>query len=41
MGGGGEIEFSNIEINRDPTPDTFRLDLPADVRVIELDDLTP
>ena len=30
-----------IEVNRDPAPDVFRLDLPEDVRVIEYDEVLP
>ncbi len=41
LGNVTEVAFSNIEVNRDPAPDVFRLDLPADVRVIELDEPTP
>ena len=41
LGNVTEVSFSNIEINRNPAPDVFRLDLPADVRVIELDEPTP
>ena len=41
LGNVTEVAFSNIEINRDPAPHVFRLDLPADVRVIELDDAWP
>jgi outer membrane lipoprotein carrier protein len=33
-----EVAFSNIEINVDPAASLFRLDPPADVRVIELDE---
>jgi outer membrane lipoprotein-sorting protein len=41
LGNVTEVAFSNIEVNRDPGPDVFRLDLPADVRVIELDKPAP
>ena len=41
LGNVTEVAFSNIEVNRDPAPDVFQLDLPADVRVIELNELTP
>jgi outer membrane lipoprotein carrier protein len=41
LGNVTEVAFSNIEVNRDPGPDVFRLDLPADVRVIELDEPAP
>jgi outer membrane lipoprotein-sorting protein len=41
LGNVTEVAFSNIEINRNPAPEVFQLVLPADVRVIELDDLTP
>jgi outer membrane lipoprotein carrier protein len=36
LGNVTEVVFSNIEVNRDPAPGVFQLDLPADVRVIEL-----
>jgi outer membrane lipoprotein carrier protein len=41
LGNVTEVAFSNIEINRNPAPDVFRLDLPADVRVIELNEPAP
>ena len=41
LGNVTEVAFSNIEVNRDPAPSVFRLDLPADVRVFELDEQTP
>ncbi len=36
LGNVTEIAFSNIELNVDPAASLFRLDPPADVRVIEL-----
>jgi len=41
LGNVTEIAFSNIELNVDPAASLFRLDLPADVRVIELDQPSP
>ena len=41
LGNVTELTFSNIETNRDPAPDVFRLDLPDDVRVIEFDASRP
>jgi outer membrane lipoprotein carrier protein len=41
LGNVTEVVFSNIEVNRDPAPDVFRLDLPDDVRVIEMDAARP
>jgi len=41
LGNVTDVAFSNIEINSDPGPEVFRLDLPADVRVIELDEVRP
>jgi len=38
LGNVTEVAFSNIEINVDPAPSLFRLDPPADVRVIELNE---
>jgi len=40
LGNVTEVAFSNIEVNRNPAPSVFQLDLPADVRVIELDNPT-
>jgi outer membrane lipoprotein-sorting protein len=39
LGNVTEVVFSNIETNRDPAPTVFRLELPADVRVIDLKEL--
>jgi outer membrane lipoprotein carrier protein len=36
LGNVTEVAFSNIELNVNPAASLFRLDLPADVRVIEL-----
>ncbi|MBW2715620.1 MAG: outer membrane lipoprotein carrier protein LolA [Deltaproteobacteria bacterium] len=36
LGNVTEVAFSNIELNRNPAASVFRLDPPADVRVIEL-----
>jgi outer membrane lipoprotein carrier protein len=36
LGNVTEVAFSNIELNRDPDPQLFRFEAPADVRVIEL-----
>jgi outer membrane lipoprotein carrier protein len=41
LGNVTEVAFSNIEINRNPDPGVFRLDLPDDVRVIEYDAAGP
>jgi outer membrane lipoprotein carrier protein len=38
LGNVTEVAFSNIELNVDPAASLFRLDPPADVRVIELDE---
>jgi len=38
LGNVTEVAFSNIELNADPPASLFRLDLPADVRVIELNE---
>ncbi len=38
LGNVTEVAFSNIELNLDPAASLFRLDPPADVRVIELDE---
>jgi outer membrane lipoprotein carrier protein len=37
LGNVTEVAFSNMELNVDPAASLFRLDPPADVRVIELD----
>jgi outer membrane lipoprotein-sorting protein len=37
LGNVTDVAFSKIEVNRDPGPEVFRLDLPDDVRVIEYD----
>jgi outer membrane lipoprotein carrier protein len=37
LGNVTEVAFFNIELNTDPAASVFRLDPPADVRVIELD----
>jgi outer membrane lipoprotein carrier protein len=41
LGNVTEIAFSNIELNSNPAASLFRLDPPADVRVIELDEPSP
>ena len=38
LGNVTEVAFFNIELNTDPAASVFRLDPPADVRVIELDE---
>jgi outer membrane lipoprotein-sorting protein len=38
LGNVTEVAFSNIELNVDPAASLFRLDPPADVRVIELNE---
>lgn len=37
LGNVTEVEFSNIEIDRDPPASVFEMDVPAGVRVIELE----